>query len=45
MVDLNAGQPTGVSGESVSITASFACAAETAECSCPDACERDHGND
>ena len=21
------------------------CRAETAECTCPDACERDHGND
>lgn len=21
------------------------CAAETADCNCPDACERDHGND
>ncbi|HYM49287.1 MAG TPA: hypothetical protein VET65_01830 [Candidatus Limnocylindrales bacterium] len=24
---------------------SFACRAETADCTCPDNCERDHGND
>ena len=23
----------------------FACRAETADCTCPDSCERDHGND
>lgn len=23
----------------------FACRAETADCTCPDSCERDHGNE
>ena len=43
---LEAPLPLGeVSSSPAAADAYVVCRAETAECTCPDVCERDHGND